>query len=238
MAKKRKQPDGAAESEGKPVDMTGFALLQIIAWTNGVIAGVKEKLETEKSSGVLAHLQGEIPGCKFTLQTLREHFQLNDDFMANGQICDYASLSFEELLGAQKDIEKLEGLEPWAQFLAKIDERVSAMKEFLLFSAKKSRDLYFSQGRYEGMTAYKEVFKQVAEAINYRRNMEPLFHQEPGTAEQEAGDSGTALVPSAGTGVAVRDRDLPPDEDDDSDTDDEEDSDFSDFPAEGDPDLE
>jgi hypothetical protein len=33
--KKRKQPNEAAESEEKPVDMTGFALLQTIACPTG-----------------------------------------------------------------------------------------------------------------------------------------------------------------------------------------------------------
>jgi hypothetical protein len=233
MAKKGKRPEEAAESEEKPVYMTGFALLQIIAWTNGVIIGTKEKLETEKSSSILAHLQGEIPGCKFTLQALREHFQLNDDFMANEKVCDYTNLSFEELLGAQQDIEKLQGMEPWTQFLAKIDERVSGMKEFLLFQAKKSRDLYFSQGRYEGMTAYKEVFKQVEEALNYRRTREPLFHQEPGAAEQEAEDPGTDIVPAGSRDLSVRDEDI---HDTDEGEDDGEDLDLGDFPTQGDPD--
>jgi hypothetical protein len=80
------------------------------------------------------------------VQTLGEHFQINHDFMANEKVCDYANLSFEKPPGTQKDIEKLQGMEPWAQFLAKVEARVSLMKEFLLFSAKKSSYLYFSQG--------------------------------------------------------------------------------------------
>jgi hypothetical protein len=233
MARKGKG-SGTAESEGKPVDMTGFALLQIIAWTNQVIMGCKDQLETEKKSSVLAHLQGQIPGCKFALKALKEQFQLSDDFMENNTVCDYANLSFEELLGAQKDIERMQGEEVWSQFLAKIEERATQMKEFLLHSAKASRDLFTRQGMYDGMTTYKAVIDQVGEALNYRKTREPLFNQETSDEDVPLEDPGTDLVPTAGTSLAVRDKDLPVDEEEDED--DEEDFDFDEFPSEGDPD--
>jgi hypothetical protein len=234
MAKKKNSGADSADAEGKPVDMTGFTLLQIIAWTNQVVMGCKEQLETEKKSNVLAHLQGQIPGCKFALEALKEQFQLNDDFMENKVVCDYASLSFEELLGAQKDIERMQAEETWTQFLARIEEKATQMKEFLLHKAKASRDMFVRQGMYEGMTGYKEVFKQIKEALNYRKTQEPLFSQEMNDDDPLPEDPGTDLVPTVGTSVAIRDEDLPTGEE----ADDEEDSDIDDFPVEGDPDLE
>jgi hypothetical protein len=234
MAKKKKSGSTSAEPEGKPVDMTGFILLQIIAYTNQVIMGCKEQLETEKKSAVLAHLQGQIPGCKFALSALKEQFKLNDDFMDNKNVCDYASLSFEQLLGAQVDIERMQAEEGWLKFLSKIEEKASSMKEFLLHNAKASRDLFVRQGMYHGMTTYKEVINQVDEFLNIRKTHEPLFNQEI-KDDVPWENPGTDLVPTAGTEVAIRDQDLP--EDDGAATDDDED-DFGDFPVESDPDYE
>jgi hypothetical protein len=232
MAKKKNNGAASVEPEGKPVDMTGFALLQIIAWTNQVVMGCKEQLETEKKSSILAHLQGQIPGCKFALEALKEQFLFNDDYMDNKTVCDYANLSFEQLVGAQKDIERMQTEEAWSQFLAKIEEKATQMKEFLLHKAKASRDMFVRQGMYEGMTTYKEVVKQVEEALNYRKIREPLFNQGMSGDDTPPKDPGTALVPTAGTSLAVRDEDLPEEENQDDD------EDLDDFPEEGDSDLE
>jgi hypothetical protein len=235
MAKKKNGGKDSAEPEGKPVDMTGFALLQIIAWTNSVVMGCKEQLETEKKSNVLAHLQGQIPGCKFALEALKAQFLLNEDFMARKMVCDYANLSFEELLGAQKDIEKIQTEEGWAQFLEKIEEKATQMKEFLLHKAKASRDMFVRQGMYEGMTSYKEVISHVEEALNYRKTREPLFNQEVNGDDTPPENPGTDLVPTVGTAVAICDQDIS--EEDDIDIDDDDDNtDFDDFPVEGDSD--
>jgi hypothetical protein len=235
----KKNGGAAAESEAVSVDMTGFALLQIIAWTNQEIIGCKTQLETEVKGNVIAHLQGKIPGCKFLLEVLKELFCLSEEFMNNFQVCDYANLSYEELLGAQIDVENLEAKEPWIQFITRIEERVSMMKEFLLFRAKKSRSMFETQGKYEGMTIYKEVFKQIDKLIKFRRTNEPLFNQ-PGTPDdpdgmEAASVSGTDLVPTAGTGLAVWDEDLP---DEDDIEEDDEYLDVDDFPVEGDSDQE
>jgi hypothetical protein len=236
MAKKKKGGKDSAEPEGKPVDMTGFALLQIIAWTNQVVMGCKDRLEKENKSSVLAHLQGQIPGCKFALEVLKGQFLLNDDFMENKTVCDYANLSFEELLGAQKDIERMQAEEVWSRFLEKIEERATQMKEFLLHEAKASRDMFVRQGMYEGMTTYKEVINQVEGTLDYRKMHEPLFNQEASDDDTPPEDPGTDLVPTVGASLAVRDEDIPIDNEEDQD--DDEDQDFDDFPAEGDQDLE
>jgi PAS domain-containing protein len=219
---------GTAESKGKPADMTGFTVLQIIAWTNQTVIGCKELLETEDKGRILARLQGKIPGCKFALEALKEQFLLNDDFMKNSEVCVYANLSFEQLLGAMKDIELLGIQEGWIQFLSRIEEMEAQMKEYLLHKAKDSRELFVRQGRYEGMTLYKEVFEQIKKALDYRKTMEPLFNQEAQDAEaQSQSDPGTALVPTAGTGIAVRDQDIS----DEGDDEDEDDPDIGEFPV-------
>jgi hypothetical protein len=226
------EPTGA---EGKPIDMTGFTLLQIIAWTNQVIVGCKDQLEEEKKSSVLAHLQGQIPGCKFALNALKEQYHLSDDFMGNTLVCNYANLSFEQLLGAMKDIERMEAEEAWTQFLSRIEAKATEMKEYLLHSAKASRDLFVRQGKYNGMTTYHEVFDQIEESLNYRKTREPLFNQETDEyGDTPPEDPGTAIVPAGSREVGIRDEDIPPDDSDDDEY--EEDPDLGDFPVEGDPD--
>jgi di/tripeptidase len=156
--------------------------------------------------------------------------------MENKMVCDYVSLSFEELLGAQKDIERMQAGEAWSRFLEKIEDKETQMKEFLLHKAKASRDLFMRQGMYEGMTTYKEVIEQVENVLNYRKTQEPLFNQEMNDDDSPLENPGTDLVPTVGTSLVIRDGDLPVD--DEEAQNDEEDPDFGDFPVEGDSDLE
>jgi hypothetical protein len=188
MAKKEAAQVQPAGMEEEPVDMTGFALSQIVAWTNRVIIGCKEQLEVETKGNTIAHLQGQIPGCEFLLKSLGELFHLDDDFMADNNVRDYASFSFEELLGAQIDIRRLETEESWVQFLALVEKKSSGMKDFLLCRAKKPRLMFEKQGEYEGMTTYKSLFTQIDEMLNFRRKSEPLFHPDPDASGEGADD--------------------------------------------------
>jgi len=171
------------------VGMSGFTLLQIIAWINGVIQGAKDLLEEEEKSNELARLQGKIPGCKFSLNVLKEQFQLSEDFMSIKAIAQYGNMTYGELLGARHDFRALQETEPWKRFIEIQEAEIERLKTFLLIKAEKSRSFYLTKGRYEGIISYRDVFGHVEEAIALRQRDEPLFNQEP---EEEPG---TDLVP-------------------------------------------
>jgi hypothetical protein len=179
MEKKEDTDVQAAQTEEEPVDMDGFTLLQIIAFTNAEIAVCKEKLEIESSGRRLAHFQGKIPGCHFLIDCLKEQFSLSDEMVANSQEpCKMFDLSWEQLSAAQVDMETLKTSDDWAAFLSQIDSKITELKEFLLTKAKKSRDMDITQGEYRGMTIYEKAFSAIKEIVDFRKRNEPLFTQE------------------------------------------------------------
>jgi hypothetical protein len=198
-AEQEAETDPSAEPEAdatpEPVNMKGFAILQIITWTHDEIDRCREKLETEPSSRELAFLQGKIPGCKFALKAIEEIFSLSDEFLKQGEKpCKMSSLTQEQILGAEKDMEELQESEQWQQFLVRIQERTEVLKDFLLFEANKSRDMDVHQGEYKGMITYKTVFNAINDSASFWRDS--LFKKKDDEAEtRNANDPAPALLP-------------------------------------------
>jgi hypothetical protein len=196
------ESETAAEDESEqtkeqvmPVNMKGFTIVQVIAYIEDEIEKCREKLENEPSGRVLAYLQGKIPGCKFGLEAIKEIFNLNDEFF--GQIekpVVLSQLSREEILGVEADMEELQKTEEWQKFLSQIQAKADNLKDFLLFKAKKSRDLDVSQGDYTGMVMYQKLFDSIKDNSRFWENS--LFKRESQNAGmRDANDTGAALPP-------------------------------------------
>jgi hypothetical protein len=220
----------AAQAEDVPANMDGFTLLQIIAYTNAEIRFCKEKLENESSGRRLAHLQGKIPGCKFSIECLKEQFNLSAEMVDDSQEpCQMADLSWEQLAGAQKDMETIKASDQWAAFLSRIDSKITELKDFLLTEAKKSRDMDISQGEYRGMTVYEKVFTAIEENVDFRKRNEPLFNQDGDGMEwepdlrdvSEENESDPNLLPNAQRMLPPPDDGLPEAEDYEDDEEDD-----------------
>jgi hypothetical protein len=211
MARKKKEN---TDPKDKPKNMTGFTILQIIAWLHESLEGCRAQLESEKSSSKLAHIQGKISGIKFLLKVIQEQFKAGNEFMDNKEVCQLANLTWPEILGAVKDMEEMSASEIWKSVETRINERIAGMKEFLLDNAENSRDLYVSQGRAEGMRLYNEVFENIKQVADDRRNNEPLFCDNPPPDEggQPPEDPGTAIVPVNGGPPAIYDDEPDPEE--------------------------
>jgi len=190
------EPENDAEPM-EPANMKGFAILQIITWTNDEIEKCKEKLESEPSGRILAYLQGKIPGCKYALKAIEEIFNLSDElFYQHGEKpCNMSQLTQEQILGAEKDMEELQQMEQWTQFLGRIQERAEELKNYLLFDAKKSRDLDVHQGEYKGMITYQKVFDVIEDGAKFWRDS--LFKKRDAEegATRNANDPNPALLP-------------------------------------------
>lgn len=167
------EEDQATEQDAeqiKPAEMKGFAILQIITCTNDEIEKCREKLEKEPSGRILAYLQGKIPGCKFALKAIDEIFRLDAEYLTGGEKpCKMSLLTQEQILGAEKDMEELQQTEKWQQFQSRIQEKTDSLKSFLLFEAKKSRDLDVQQGVYKGMITYQTVFAAIEDSADFWR---------------------------------------------------------------------
>ncbi|MDR1176926.1 MAG: hypothetical protein LBK83_15810 [Treponema sp.] len=218
MAETEEADVQAAQAEDVPINMDEFTLLQIIAYTNAEIKICKEKLENESSGRRLAHLQGKIPGCKFSIECLKEQFNLSDEMVESSQEpCQMADLSWEQLVGAQKDMETIKASDQWAAFLSRIDSKITELKDFLLTEAKKSRDMDISQGEYRGMTVYEKVFTAIKENVDFRKRNEPLFAQDDDSMEPDLRDvseeTNSNLLPDARLALPPPDDGLPEAED-------------------------
>jgi len=220
------EPEHDAEPTG-PASMGGFTILQIITWTNDEIEKCREKLENEPSGRILAYLQGKIPGCKFALKAIEEIFHLGSEYLTGGEKpCNMSQLTQDQILGAEKDMEELQQMEQWTQFLGRIQERAEKLKNYLLFEAKKSRDLDVHQGEYKGMITYQEVFDSIESNAEFWRDSIFKKRDAEEGAERNANDPNPALLPP---GLPPPEEDYPPAEDyEESDE-----IDYDDLPEEG-----
>jgi len=226
-----------AAAEVQPVAMNGFAVLQVISWTSREIARCREKLEVEPSGRVVAYLQGKIPGCKFAIKKIKEIFGFDDEmFDKLEQPADMSKLSHEQILGAEIDMKKLvEENELWTKFLGAVEERTEELKDFLLKSAKKSRQLDEYQGEYQGMMTYEKVFETIADQARFWNHS--LFKKgDDGAGTRDANDQEPSLPPPGLP--SPEDLNEPPEEDyDDQEERDEDDLQEEDNSEEDDPDV-
>jgi hypothetical protein len=186
---------GETKEQVMPANMKGFTIVQIIAYIEDEIKKCRKKLEREPSGRVLAYLQGKIPGCKFGLEAMKEIFNLGDDFFEKIEIPVVLNqLSREEILGVEEDMEELKETEEWQKFLSQIQERADSLKNFLLFEAKKSRDLDVSHGKYNGMVMYQKLFDSIKDSAKFWETS--LFKREEQNAgTRDANDPRAALLP-------------------------------------------
>jgi len=150
--------------------MSFLAVNEIVKMANAEIRDCHAKLEIEESGREVAGLQGKIAGSKDLLRFLKEAFDMtvfgiDDSGEAATVIPDMDDLALEALA---IDITALKLRPEWSSVLAMVEERTEGMKNFLLFSAEKSRDLDLKQGEHKGMTQYHTLFNAVESERNRR----------------------------------------------------------------------
>jgi len=216
MSEERDDPTEAAAVDIQPAEMSGFTILQILAWTNAEIAKCREKLEIEPSGRVVAYLQGKIPGCKFAIKTIRDIFGLTDEQLEKIEHpADFGNLSMEQILGAEIDMEKLKNMEQWGSFLSAIQTRTEELKDFLLKRAKKSRELDEYQGEYQGMIHFEKIFGAITDQVRFWKNS--LFKKDKGGDTEMRDVTEPLALPPPNDGLTAAlpppDDEYPPDED-------------------------
>lgn len=151
--------------------MHGFALNQIIIIAIHKMGVCKDDLETEESGRVVASLQGKIAGYKEIINILAAEFSLTQSMLDDtGDVpFDIDKAQDEEIDVIGASIEALRKRDEWTKVLGRVEENVVALKDFLLFSAEKSRDLDICQGKYAAQTVYKSFFSQVESEVSYRQ---------------------------------------------------------------------
>jgi hypothetical protein len=169
--------------------VSGLVSNEIIAIINEEMRLAHYKLEVEESGRVVGALQGNIAGYKLLLSYLSAEFNLSQFVLEdNGEKpLVIPDMSDDEFIIFSHDIEEFKSLEEWRRVLNRIDQRTEDLKNHLLFSAEKTRDLDLSQGTYKGMTVFKQLFNAVEQSEISRQNKKkedkdamPLFGAEEG----------------------------------------------------------
>lgn len=167
--------------------MKGLFLNELSARTMARMEKIREDLETEEATKEYTLLQGELIG----LKELSEHVEKFDKTFVNDDCNKPIILQDEDsqiIMGLFEDKEDYQKEDP-----AGIEDFVSAsteaMKNYLLYSATKPRDLNLTHGEYRGIRIYSNFCRDISSEKQVRvarakREEEdnPLFFEE---VEQE-----------------------------------------------------
>lgn len=161
--------------------MSGFALGQIIIRANEEIRMAIAKLEVEESGRDVARLQGNLSGYKKLISAMCAEFHLSQiEVEDNGESSVLlADLDDAELDVAQHDAIELQNSEEWKAVIARIDAIIEGSKNYLLYSAEKSRDLDLKQGEYKGMMICNDFFSAIENEVKRRRAIAEQKAREP-----------------------------------------------------------
>ncbi len=143
--------------------MSALAIDQIITIANSEMRTARERLEVEESGREVASLQGKIKGFNILLGHMCAELDLTQVAIEDlGDRPLYMSeLTDEQLDVIEQDVAALKADLRWVAVLARIEADIEALKNHLLFTAEKSRDLDLSQGQYKAEEVYKRLFNQV-----------------------------------------------------------------------------
>lgn len=140
-----------------------IAINEIVIRTLKSIAECKAKLEVEESGREVASLQGHLGGYKQLLSFLAAEFSLNQAMIEDTADEPTTIQELDDVLfaGFKLDVIDLKQSEGWMRLVLRIVEKTGWLKDRLLFTAEKSRDLDLSQGFYKGMISYESFFNAV-----------------------------------------------------------------------------
>jgi hypothetical protein len=166
------QPEG----EGPKVfeAQRGLAINELLVRTLAEMKMARAKLEVEESGRAIASLQGHLAGYRTLVDILAAEFHLLQ-FMIDDTgdvpmvLPDLDEASFEAL---RHDVETLRISDAWKALEARVEGNKEIYKNYLLFSAEKTRDLDLKQGQYQGQTIYVNFFNAVEEENQRRRREE------------------------------------------------------------------
>ena len=152
---------------------TALALDEIVIRAHYERRAAHEKLEIEESGREVASLQGHIAGYKLLVEYIIKSFNLSGVWCAliednNDLPLIVPDLSDEFLSELKVSANDLIDSEVWQNVMNDVILETDRLKNYLLFTAEKSRDLDFCQGKYSGMNLYESLFSEIDTEINRR----------------------------------------------------------------------
>jgi hypothetical protein len=147
-------------------DLLNLLIMKI----NERLRDCKNALETEEKSKEVACLQGKISGYKILINYLCGEFELSqvsvEDNGDDAPVLADSPVEYIKKLIAQ--LQEIETDSRWERLIERVEEHTHQSKDFLLFEAKNSRDMFFIQAEYEGITIYKGIFEGITIAEKCR----------------------------------------------------------------------
>jgi hypothetical protein len=141
----------------------------------------KGDLEIEESGRVLANLQGKVSGHRKFIAFLTDRFNLSPHVTQDsGESESIEDFDDPHLYALQISIADMQSRQEWRYFINDVDTEISILKNNLLYSAEKSRDLDIAQGTYQGLTFYNEAIRNVTREIERREEKAKKEREQPG----------------------------------------------------------
>jgi hypothetical protein len=170
------------------MDIPGMAINEIIIRTLHESAQCKDKLETEESGREVARLQGSVAGYRMFLSFLAAEFHLPQSVLeyTGDEGFEAPKLGDDQLISYRIDIADLKLSDAWVKVLARIEENTLKLKNFLLFSAEKSRDLDYSQGQFKATVFYENFFTAIENETARREKEAAERAKSPGLFDDES----------------------------------------------------
>lgn len=167
----------------------------------------KVKLESEEAARTIAELQGSIAGYRLLISFIAAEFHIME-FEILGLPEEPEMLpDFTDTIiaGLFHEVTILRVTEEWGTVLARIVAAESDMKDFLLFRASKTHDLFFKQSQQKALHIYESVFNAIEDqqkqrekkAEEKRKNPEFAFEDQAGADGEEEEEEG---APDISTG--------------------------------------
>jgi hypothetical protein len=168
--------------------MSARAIDQIITIANDEMQRARDALEVEESGRAVAAFQGNIVGYKRLIAHMAAEFGLTQFAIedlgdAPLKIPDLDDMT---LVALRVDIESLKIDPQWSEVLARIDKDTEEMKNYLLFTAEKSRDLDLKQGQWKGETVYTRLFDSAEDEWKRREAKKQEKEKNPVLFEDES----------------------------------------------------
>ncbi len=165
-----------------------FALNELIVIINQEVKICKSKLEIEESGREIASLQGHVVGYRKLISWLCANFHFTQDFVEDKgeNPLMIPELTDESLAVLSLEINWLQEIsEEWKGVMQRSKENVEALKNELLYSAEKTRDLDHCQGQFKATQIYATFFNSVENEIARRQKEKEKRQKEPEFAFQE-----------------------------------------------------
>lgn len=151
--------------------MSGRVLNELVTIINSEVRIAKGKLLVEEGGRDIASLQGHVSGWGQLLNALCAEFGLTQTFIEDlgdepQKVPDLTDL---DVFLLEEEVKEFMACEQWARVTERVDIRTNELKDHLLFSAEKTRDLDVDQGQYLAMQWPHKFFNHVSVVATIRR---------------------------------------------------------------------